>query len=244
MNKIIFFICCIVYTNCYSQVNTRYIGSDGIPRNYEFLDGNKTPIPIGDPGGIEGSPLFQSKWVYGIIKLQNGSIYSDSALNYSMYDTKLFFKRHGNVYPVTFPVKEFLLKAANDSATEKFYHFEEGFPPIGENDYSTFYEILSDGSSIKLLKTNDKTIRVTYQYSGPVRREYYTEQKYFVFLPDENKMIGLGKRVTLKDLRENLSEYATQIDTYESSNKFKARKEVDLAELFKFLDHAKLQRAL
>ena len=94
MNKIILFICILFNEAGFSQAvsSGRYLGTDGVPQNYEFLDGEKKPIPIGDRGGITGSPLLQNKWVFGILKLENGTSFSDSAVNYSLYHHKVFLK--------------------------------------------------------------------------------------------------------------------------------------------------------
>lgn len=238
MNKIILFICILFFEQTYSQL--RYIGSDGTPRNYEFLDEEKKPIPIGDRGEITGSPLLQDQWTFGILKLQNGNMFSDSSVNYSLYYDKLFFKRDENIYPIDYPVKEFFIEASNKPEEKKIYHFGKGFPLIDQNDYSTFYEILFDGSSIKFLKKEDKQIRVSHPYNGPVEREYYTITDFFVFFPKENKIVELGKKVTLKDLRKNLSDYSGLIDSYSSSHKLDMKEDSDLNQLFSFLDSSKL----
>jgi len=243
VNKIILFICILFNKPGFSQVavSGKFLNTDGVQQNYEFLDGEKKPIPIGDRGDITGSPLLQNKWAFGILKLENGTTFSDSAINYSLYNDKLFFKRDENIYPVNYPVKDFFIESSNATDGKKIYHFKKGFPPGGQNDYSTFYEILFDGSSIKFLKKEDKRIRVSYQYNGPTSREYYTVRKFFVFFPNENKIVELGKKVTLKDLRKDLSRYSNLIDSYSSIHKLDTREENDLNKLFSFLDSSKLQ---
>ncbi len=193
MNKLILFICILFNKPGFSQtvVSGKHLGTDGVPQNYEFLDGEKKPIPIGDRGDITGSPLLQNKWAFGILKLKNGTTFSDSAINYSLYYDRLFFKRNENIYPIDDPIEEFFIESSTGTDEKKIYHFKKGFPPCGQNNYSTFYEILFDGSSVKFLKKEEKHIRVSYQYNGPTSREYYTIRKYLVFFPNENRLVAL-----------------------------------------------------
>lgn len=243
MKKIIFFISVIFLASpgfCQTVLAGKYIGSDGTQHNYQFLDGENKPILIGDRGNIQGSPLLQSEWTFGILKLQNGQSISDSALNYSLYNDKLFFKRNGNIYQVDKPVNEFFLRSSVDPLGDKFFHFQKGFPPINTYDYSSYYEVLFSGISIKFLKKDDADIQVNYQYNGPIDRHYHTLHKFFVFLPKENIMYDLGKKITLKDLKRNLPAYAAEIDAYTANHKIINNEEADFVPLFEYLDKPKL----
>src|SRR5665213_789435 len=136
MNKIILFICILFCKPCYSQNFT-----EAGPQIYQFFDADKKPIQIGkDPGYIDGSPSFQDQWAYGILMLENGKVFSDSAINYSLYSGSIYIKKDGNIYPIDYPVKEFILESSNNTGEKKIYHFEKDFPPIHQNDSSTFYE--------------------------------------------------------------------------------------------------------
>ena len=219
MNKVILFICILFCKPCYSQ-NFR----EAVPQNYQFLDAEKKPIQIGkDPGYIDGSPSFQDQWAFGILKLENGKVFSDSSINYSLYSGRLFIKRNGNIYPIDYPVKEFILESPNNQAEKKIYHFERNFPPIHQNNYSTFYEVLFDGTSIKFLKKEDKLVNTNHPYNEPEEREYSTITKFFIFFPKENKIVELGRKVTLKALKKNLPQYSYLIDSYISFHKLDLR---------------------
>ena len=244
MNKIILFICILFCKPCYSQLSkkAKYIGSDGTQRNYQFLDEEKKPIQIGkDNGYVAGSPLLQDQWAFGILKFENGKVFSDSSVNYSLYNDKLFFKRKGNIYPIDYPVKEFILEYSNNLGEKRVFHFEKNFPSIDQNDSTTFYEIIFDGASIKFLKKENKIVRTRHPYNEPEEREYSTETKFFIFFPKENKIVELGRKATLKDLRKNLPQYSHLIDSYNSSHKLDMKNDSDLKQLFSFLDASKLE---
>jgi hypothetical protein len=236
MNKFILFICILFTTICHAQAVWHYEGSDGVLQNIQFNDESGQPIPIGDHSNIDGSPLLQGKWAFGIIKLKNGYTFSDSSFNYSLFNDKLFFKRKNEMYPLNLPVKEFSIEGSEDLNEKKFYHFQNGFPAIDKKDSSTFYEILFEGNSLKLLKWEHKKIKEIYNYGGPFQSKYSLVQEFFVFYPKENKMVDLGIKVNLNALRKNLPEYSNQINAYNSTHKLNTKKDDDLIQLFSFLD--------
>ena len=239
MNKIILFICILFCKPCYSQ-NFR----EAVPQNYQFLDGEKKSIQVGkDPGYIDGTPSLQDQWAFGILMLENGKVFSDSSIIYSLYSNRLFIKKDGNVYPIDYPVKEFILESSNNSGEKKIYHFEKNFPSIDQNDYSTFYEILFNGLSIKFLKKENKLVRTSHPYNEPEEREYSTVTKFFIFFPKENKIVALGRNITLKDLKKNLPQYSHLIDSYNSYHKLDLKKISDLQQLFSFLESSRLELA-
>jgi hypothetical protein len=236
MNKFILFVCILFYEVSYAQINGVYMGPDGVPQNYQFFDGTGNPIVINDHSNIDGSPLLQEKWVSGIIKLKNGLTFSDSAINFSLFDDKLFFKRKDETFPINYPVKEFLIKYSENPNENKIYHFQNSFPAINKKDSLTFYEILFEGNSIRLLKWAHKKVRSVYKYNEPFHREYFPLQEFFAFFPKENKIVELGAKVNLKLLRKNLPEYSKQINMYHSVHKLNTQNENDLIGLFSFLD--------
>ena len=236
MNKFILFVCVLFYEVSYPQINGTYVGADGVPHNYQFFDATGNPIVINDHSNVEGSPLLQEKWVSGIIKLKNGLTFSDSAINFSLFDDKLFFKRNDETFPINYPVREFLIKYSADPNENKIYHFQNSFPAIDKKDSLTFYQILFEGNSIRLLKWQHKKVRSVYKYNEPFHREYFPVQEFFAFFPKENKITELGTRINLKELKKNLPKYSKQIDWYNSSHKLNSQKEDDLVQLFTFLD--------
>lgn len=239
MDKIIFFICILFYAPCYCQ-NFR----QAVPRDYQFLDGEKKPIPIGKgEGGIEGTPSLQSQWAYGILMLEDGEVFSDSSIGFSLNSNKLFLKRNGNIYPINYPVKEFILESLNHPGEKRIYHFKKDFPPIGQNNYSTFYEVLLDGASLKFLGKESKLLRTTHPYNEPQEKEYTLITDFFVFFPKENKMVALGKKLTLKNLKKNLPRYSYLIDSYNSFHKLDLKSLSSLQQLFSFLDSSRLELA-
>ncbi len=239
MNKFNLFV--FILFPLLSNSQMRYAGSDGIPRNREILDLSGQPIPVGSNSGIEGTPLLQSKWAYGVVVFENGATYNDSSVNYSLFDDKLFFKRNEKIYPVNYAVKEFSIENVEDSRGNKVHHFKNGFPEMAginkKNNY-TFYEILFEGNSFELLKWKHKKIEEIYNYGGPLQTKYSLEQQYFIYFPIENKIVELGININLKELRKKIPAYSNQIETYHAAHKLNLKKDEDLIQLFLFLDSA------
>lgn len=237
--KIILSACMLFSSISYCQVllNMKYEGADGVPQNLEFHDASGQIIPIGDRTDINGSPLFNDKWGYGIIRLKNRIIISDSAIGYSLYNAGLFLKRNGTVFVIDYPVKEFSLEFPgdlNNNNNNKIYNFQNGFPAIEGYDSLTFYEVLYGGNSVSLLKLANKKVVEPYQYGVGGHREYILYQEYFAFLPKENKMIELGIKMGLNAIRKKLPGFAYQISIF--PNKYDSKKEGDLIQLFSYLD--------
>ncbi len=226
-------------SNCQQLQGAQYKGADGIQHDFIIYNGKGEPIPVGDHSNIEGSPFLQNQWAFGMVKLTNGNVISDSAINYSLYNDKLFFKRNGNMYPVNYPVKEFSIQSAEDSVALKTYHFINGFPGIGRNDSSTFYEVLYEGNLLTLLRWQHKKIRETTKYNGPFESEYFPVQEYFIFYPKENRMVSLGGKANVNTVKKKLPHFSDQIKVYLSANKPDAGKDSSLIQLFSFLDAAK-----
>ena len=239
MRKFILFTCILIPALGNSQMH--YRGADGILYNIEFHDAAGRPIPINDHSDINGTPLLQDKWTFGVIILNNGGRFSDSSLNYSLFDDKLFLRRGDEMYPFNYPAKEFLLENAEDPDGKKIYHFQKGFPEvagINRNDSLTFYEVLSGGRTIELIKWEHKKLKETYPYSGPTKIEYSLTAEYFVFFPKKNKIVELGTKVNLNVLKKKLPGYSDQIDSYNSAHPVNWKKEDDLIQFFSFLEKA------
>jgi hypothetical protein len=235
--KLILFISILFSKFGYSQIKGRLWGSDGVSHYSEILDFTGKPIPIGDNGNINGSPLLQEKWSLGLICLTNGVKYFDSSLNYSLYDDKLFLKKNDNTYPINLSVKEFSILNSKDTA--KIYLFQSGYPAINDKNSFTFYEVLFAGNFLKLLKSKHKKIVENSNYGSASQREYSLINEYFVFMPKSNRMVDLGMKVNLNEIRKNFPDYEKNISTYISSHKLNTKKDEDLIQLFYFLDARK-----
>jgi hypothetical protein len=222
-----------------SNAQLQFAGSDGIPRNLEFHDADGNLIPIGEHADVNGSPMLRDQWAFGVINFTNGTSFTDTAINFSLFDHKLFFKRDNKAYPVKYPVKDFTLNYTGESGEKIIYQFRSGYPAIDKQDGATLYALLCDGKTFQLLNWEYKKIAEVQNYGGGLTREFALVKDYYVYLPGENKLVELGIRPTLDGIKKILVNYAGQIAGYNSAHKFNARKEEDLVQLFSYLNSAK-----
>ena len=241
MRKIIISLCLVIWGPAlYAQVlnpkGSTYAGQDGALTNKQFNDMGGYPLPINDHSAIDGSPLLNASWGQGIVRLKNGNYFSDSAIAYSLYGDKLFVKRNNLMYPVDQDIASFSIEYPGNGSGSRIFSFQNGFPGIDRNDENTFYQILYHGKDFTLLKWMHEKAELPYNYGVGSRRQYVLQQGYYAYSPTENKMIYLGNKVTLKNLRKKLPQYVSKIETFDNSHKFKGNDQGDIIKLFTFLN--------
>ena len=229
----------------YGQLNggqiagAAYRGADGVQHDYLVYDGKGEPIQVNDHSNIGGTPFLQSDWAYATIKLTDGRSFSDSMVNYSLYNDQLYFKRDDRIYQIQFPVKEFLIECPGQKNDRKFFHYQNGFPEVGKNDNTTFYQVLFTGEKMQLLKWEHKQIRENYNYNGPYESNYTPVFEYFIYYPQQKRIASLGSKPDVKRIGKEIPEYVSEIDDYSAANKINTRKEDNLVKLISALDTAK-----
>lgn len=212
----------------------KYEGANGNPANLEFRDANGNMIPINSRLDLAGSPLFHDDWGYGILHFESGVTFVDSAIGYSLYNNKLFFKKGEHIYIVDYPTKNFAISFYGNPKT--IYQFQSGYPPIAGNDKTTFYQVLFSGYNFSLLKWMYKKIIEPYNYGLGGQRQYSLNEEYLVFIPKENKMISLGLNTNIRAVKKRLPAFSSAIDTYTSTHRYNAKSDDDAINLFTFLD--------
>lgn len=237
MKKIIMSLSLFFSLVGYSQIaGGRYAGSDGVPLNLQFHDANGNLIPIGEHTDINGSPMLNEKSGYATIKLKNGKVISDSMINYSLFDDKLFFIRNGKYFLISYPVQDFTIQYPDSSEGKSFYHFKSGFPPIETFDSSTLYEVLFEGKSIEYLKWQHKKVRESQNYGGAIEKEYATLQGFYVYLPKENRIVSVGYKLNINEIKKMLPSYSDKIESFKAGHKSNFKKEEEYVQLFSYLE--------
>jgi len=226
----------ISYSQTRGYSGSNFIGSDGVPHDMQFHDADGNLILIGDHPDVNGSPMLNDSSGYAVIKFRNGKNIADSFINYSLFDHKLFYFQNGKYYSINDPVKEFSISFPSNPGSKALYKFKTGYPFYNKNDNATIYEVLFEGNSLQLLKWQHKKIEVSEKYASAPEKEFVSIQDYYAFLPKENRMIELGIKLNLNELKKSLPAFATQIDAYESAHKINAKKEDNWIQLFSYLD--------
>lgn len=208
---------------------------DGAIQNIKISDVGGRLLPMG-ASGIEGTPYFSDKFMNGRIIFPDGMIMNDTNLNFSFVDNHLYFISNNNLYQINKNVKEFHLDKKDEAGAVTTHHFISGLPAAESFTNATFYELLSIGKSIELLKNVTKQIKETSVYGGAPIKEYSSTTNYFLFYPTENKMIVIGDRLNIKSLKKVLVKEASMLDGLVASNHLNIKNELDLIRLIGLLN--------
>lgn len=173
-----------------AQVSGKHMGSTGVGGDLSIQDNNGKMIPIGAKEDTKGNPLFLENWVNGKVNLKNGITFNDSALNFSLFEDKLYFKRDNQFFIVAGIINDFYL--ANANSTAYLYHFVSGYPASSNTNENTFFQLLSDGKNYQLLKWQHKKIREVYNYGGVNESEYVNQEAYYVFQKSTHNLFNIA----------------------------------------------------
>jgi len=195
------------------------------------LSGN--PIPTGNQAGIEGSKMLMDQFVKGIVKFKNGKIYRDVQLNLSLTGNEVYFKKDSITMAFFNPVDEFAL-TDNSNSNGKITYFKSGYPAVGTNTNKSFYQVLSKGSKICLLKYIYKTAKEHYEYGGPLKKEYVVKENYYFYDVLNNKMSEIN--LSTNSIKKSLSAYTVIVKQFLSLNKPNLKREENVISLIDFIN--------
>ena len=209
--------------NVNAQARGKHVGATGVGGDLSIQDNDGKMIPIGVQSDTKGSPLFLEKWVNGSVNLKNGVKFNDSALNYSLYEDKLYFKRDNQFFIVAGIINDFYLAKDEDNKAQGLYHFVSGYPASATTNENTFYQLLADGGKYQLLKWQHKRIREIYNYGGANESEYVGQEAYYVFEKAAHKMWNLGNKANVQQIKNTLSvddaTWKAYLDKHSSNSK-------------------------
>lgn len=186
--------------------------------------------------GVEGTPYFLDKFMTGRIIFPDGMIMNDTSLNFSFVDNHLYFISNNNLYQINKTVNEFYLEQKDEANGVITHHFISGLPAAESLTNASFYELLSAGKNIELLKHIGKQIKETSVYGGAPIKEYSSTKNYFLFYPRENKMLLIGDRLNIKSLKKVLLNEALILDSLIGSKQLNVKNESDLIRLLSLLN--------
>ncbi len=188
-----------------AQVSGKHMGSTGVGGDLSIQNNDGKMIPIGAQADTKGSPLLLEQWVSGTVNLKNGIKFNDSALNYSLFEDKLYFKRDNQFFIVAGIISDFYLAADEENKSKGLFHFVSGYPVTTTTNENTFFQLLADGGKYQLLKWQHKKIREAYNYGGVNETEYVSQEAYYVFEKAAHKMWSLGNKTNVQQIKNTLS---------------------------------------
>ena len=230
MNKYIFsFIFSCVTFPMFAQTIT----GNAIP-SVQFADANGRLLPASG-AGIQGTPYVFEQFGLGKVIFVNGMESVDSNLNYSYFDHKLYYTQKKGLYVVNQQAKAFVLNSVDKENNKVSKQFMCLFHSVDDNTPATFYEVLGTTDNFQLLKYTHKRIKETVVYGGAPTKEYVSDNLFYIYDKAAKKMLTMGSALSLKSVKRNLPNYATQIDAYLNVNKLNLKKEADMIQLLEQL---------
>jgi hypothetical protein len=208
--KQLFFITSFLLVSAFSfnlnaQANMKHIGNSGVGGDFSIQNNDGKMIPIGAQANTKGIPLLLENWVSGVVNLKNGTKFNDSALNYSLYEDKLYFKRDNQFFRVSGIISDFYLVTKGENNTDRLYHFISGYPASSITNENTFFQLLVDGGRYQLLKWQHKKIREVYNYGGINETEYVNQEAFYIYEKTAGIMRGFGNKKNLQQIKNTLS---------------------------------------
>jgi len=191
------------------------------------------PIPTGNQFTIDGTAMLNERFENGIVRLKSGQQFKDVPLNFSLVSNELYFKKDSEQMVFVNPVEQFALPV-KDNGKEKTAFFKSGYPAIGRQNDKSFYQVLTGGPKLELLKYEYKTAREHYSYGGPVKKAYELRQRLYVYDVINGKIFEIGN--SSASIKRSLPAYENDINEFASQNKVKFKNDHDIELLVAFIN--------
>jgi len=203
---IIFYITATIGAN--AQLNGKHVGNNGVGGNLSIQNNDGNLIPIGAIEDAKGSPFLLESWTSAKIYLKNGTNYTDTSFNYSLFDEQLYCNKNNLLYKVSDQVKEFTFISVDNNLISNFntsYHFANGYPAINGINSNTFFQVLAIGNRYQLLKWQHKKISEVYTYGAKAGTEYASQIAYYIFDVTKQSMLSIGNKANASKIKSTLS---------------------------------------
>jgi hypothetical protein len=200
---------------------------------YAFLNMyglNGKLIPVNAQFNSEGFPYFTESFTKGVVKFSNGIQSSDLFINYNLLDNTLRFRKDSTEYIMMDVVSAFILTDVTGVNCE----FKNNFPAVAKKTKATFYQVLSDGNKIKLLKYTSKKVVSNYKYGLAETTKIESISEYYILDVANAKLIEIRK--SIKSIIKALPSYTGTIDKYISKSAPDVKNDEQLVTFVKYLD--------
>ncbi len=187
-------------------------------------DVNGKPLTSGKYVDVVGTPYLFENWTKGEVTLDNGKNHKDLDLKYDQIEGIVFFKgKNGADLGFTTPVKSFILYPNN--AAMSFILVPEIKEKEAEKD--PYFEVLSDGKKVKLLKKTMKVIREGNSYGSATVTKKFSENIAYYLLKADGTYTKIKK--DKKSIAGALSDKSAEVEQYIKDNKTNFKEDSSVA---------------
>lgn len=233
MKKTILYFFCFISSLARSQTPVSTTENSGINTYRNMFDIAGKPLSLGNLPDIEGYPLLNKNWMTGTVIFRDGRLYAGLLLNLNLYSNELLFLKDSIELVFTDPVKEFSITHIENKLPAQT-RFRSGYPASGKRSDNSFYEVLTDGPIVELIKYRSKVVVEIILYGGAVKRIYQQEDNLFAFDVKNKKIQPLPKGI--KAVKDFLPDCTALINQFVSNNKLTMKDESNLILLFQYIN--------
>jgi hypothetical protein len=185
--------------------------------------------------GVNGTMFYTDDWVNGYILLEDNRIVKDIPLDFNVYTNEIYFQHDSQVSVIdpAIAVQEFGFTEQKDKAG-KIKVFRCGYPPIGKNTISSYYEVLVKNKLSLLIHRNKKITEKNNGLSGP-EKIFTDSETWYVFDMGEQKITEIKKNKNA--LVKALPKYEKNIESIIEKNGLDLKKNEDWIVLFNALNN-------
>ncbi len=220
-----------------AQNGSKYVGNDGSLHVFEMYDDAGNRIKTAEEMGVKGNPLLYDGWGTGTVYYGNGKSFTDTGINFSLVEKKLYMTKEKKIFALILPITSFSLRFPSENGDSILFKFKKGYPSIDENDNTSFYRVLFEGDNMQLLQWNHKKVRDIYTYGSGREKEFELVQQLYVYFPKENMITAV--KTAIPAIKKALPAYSESIETYITSHKINAKDYGQIVDLVAYLDKHK-----
>jgi hypothetical protein len=169
---------------------------------------------------VAGTPFLANDWKYGTLVLNTSRRYDSVRIRLNLYSQQVHFLNSSNLEVALDKgyIKEVLLPDGKAGVTGGL-HFQNGFPPVDEQDANNFYQVLVQGKMWLLLSIRKIVAQDKDEMAGEVRKEYKAYEDYYAY--DGKTMQRIRKDKTF--VENLLADKKDKVEAFIVENKFKLR---------------------
>ncbi len=217
------------------NINAQTVSNKNTLGQIEAFDENGKPFATQHNEHIGGSPMLNPEWGSGVVSYKNGRVVSPIQIQFNLQKNELYFKRDGNKFMFSDTVSEFrIIYRERDSAISQ--KFRSGYPTMGKNKSTHFYQVLVDNKNMQLISDRSKKLLDAYTYSGGEKSVYREEEILYLFNIANQKMTEIKSIKNSKSIISSaLPDRKSDIEKICADQKLEMKKREDIISLIQGL---------